>query len=282
MKKEIQSKRLIYKPYIYFLLFITIVSVNPSIFSPDSPYTTNVSRRFEPPSTAYFFGTDELGRCVFSRIIYGMRISLVTGLSILLLSLFCGGLLGALAGYFGGWLDEVIMRLTDIFMAIPSIVFALVLARALGPGIGNVIIILSVTMWTGYARMIRALVLDIKNEHYVETAKIIGLNSIYIFAKHILPGVFPSILVMATLGVGRNILMTSSLSFLGLGIVEPTPEWGAMLNKGTTYIRTAPHIALFSGLFISLTVLSFNLLGDALIGHTGHRKIFLRGLGGSK
>jgi len=281
MNKGTQLKNLIHKPYVYFLLFIILVGANPSIFSPNSPYTTNVSRRFEPPSTAYFFGTDELGRCVFSRVMYGARISLATGLSILLLSLFCGGLLGTLAGYFGGWLDEVIMRLTDIFMTIPSIVFALVLARALGPGIGNVIVILSVTMWTGYARMIRGLVLDIKNEHYVETAKIIGLKRSYILIKHILPGVLPPILVMATLGMARNILMTSSLSFLGLGIIEPTPDWGAMLNKGTTYIRTAPHIALFSGLIISLTILSFNLLGDAL-GHTEHRKFFLRGLRGLK
>ena len=236
MNKGTQLKNLIHKPYVYFLLFIILVGANPSIFSPNSPYTTNVSRRFEPPSTAYFFGTDELGRCVFSRVMYGARISLATGLSILLLSLFCGGLLGTLAGYFGGWLDEVIMRLTDIFMTIPS---------------------------------------------NVETAKIIGLKRSYILIKHILPGVLPPILVMATLGMARNILMTSSLSFLGLGIIEPTPDWGAMLNKGTTYIRTAPHIALFSGLIISLTILSFNLLGDAL-GHTEHRKFFLRGLRGLK
>ncbi len=258
-----------------------LVAASPSVFSPNDPYAANVFRRLEPPSLEYFFGTDEFGRCVFSRVIFGAGISLATGFSVLLLSLLCGGLLGAIAGYLGGWTDEVIMRVTDIFMAIPSIVVALVLARSFGPGTGKVVIILSITMWPGYARMIRGLILEIKNEHYVKTAMIIGFKNSYILGRHILPGILPPILVMAALGMGRNILMISSLSFLGLGIVEPTPDWGAMLSKGITYIRIAPHLALFPGLFICLTVLVFNLTGDAL-NSNAHRKLFITGLGGLK
>lgn len=278
MDKIIEFKSLIYKPYFYFLLFLVLTGINPFLISGNNPYTTNLTRRLEPPSAEYLFGTDDLGRCVFSRVMHGARISIGAGLSILLLSLFFGGTLGILSGYFGGWVDEFVMRITDIFMTVPTIVIALVLARSLGPGIKNVIIILSITMWTGYARMIRGLVLDIKDRHYVETAKIIGLKNSYIILRHILPAILPPILVMASLGMGRNIIMTSSLSFLGLGIIEPAPDWGAMLNQGTAYIRTAPHMALFPGFFISLTVLSFNMLGDEL-GSAGNRSQFFMGAG---
>jgi len=264
MNKIIVFKSLIYKPYFYFLLFLVLTGINPLLISGNNPYITNLSGRLEPPSAEYLFGTDNLGRCVFSRVMHGARISIGAGLSILLLSLLFGGTLGILSGYFGGWVDEFVMRITDIFMTVPTIVIALVLAGSLGPGTKNVIIILSITMWTGYARMIRGLVLDIKNRHYVETAKTIGLKNSYIMLRHIFPAILPPILVMATLGMGRNIIMISSLSFLGLGIIEPAPDWGAMLNQGTAYIRTAPHMALFPGFFISLTVLSFNMLGDEL------------------
>jgi peptide/nickel transport system permease protein len=264
-------RNIVFKPYVLFLVFAITVAVAAPAFSPHDPYATNVSVRLESPSLRYLFGTDELGRCVLSRVVYGARISMGMGMAILLTSMLIGGSLGMLAGYFGGRIDEAIMRLTDIFMAIPSMVVALVLAGALGPGIEHMILIISITMWPGYARMIRGLVLDVKNEHYVEVAIMTGLKNNYILLKHILPGILPPILVMATLGMGRNILMTSSLSFLGLGIVEPTPDWGAMLNKGMTYIRTAPHIALYPGIVISLMVLSFNMLGDAL-GHTSRRR----------
>ena len=281
MDMKAQLKQITRKPYFYFLLFLILIASAPSVFSLKNPYSIDVYRRLELPSTEYLFGTDDLGRCIFSRIIYGAGISIITALSILLLSLFCGAVFGIIAGYFGGILDEIIMRLTDIFMTIPSFVIALVLAKSFGPGMGNVIIILSITMWTGYARMIRGLVLSIKNEYYIQTAKIIGLRNSYILVKHILPGILPPILVMATLGMGRNILMSSSLSFLGLGFIEPSPDWGAMLNKGMTYISTAPHIAIFPGIFISLTVLSFNMLGDAL-GQPKQGKFSFYGLGSSK
>lgn len=264
--------RFLFKPYVLFILFLTLMGAGAPVFAPNNPFTINVSRRLEAPSFDFWFGTDNLGRCVLSRIIHGIRVSLGLGVTIMIIALVTGIILGTLSGYMGGWVDEVLMRMTDIFMTIPSIIVALVLSRSLGPGVGNLILIFSLTMWTRYTRMVRGLVLEIKNEHYIETAKIAGFKTAYILLYHILPGILPPMLVMATLGVGMNILMVSSLSFLGLGIVEPIPDWGAMLNNGTVFLRTSPHLALFPGLFISLTVLSFNLLGDHLKTTTGQRK----------
>lgn len=264
MKKIKKSKILLFKPYTIFLLALILIGLVGPLIPSVEPYVTNVSRRLESPSFDFFCGTDGLGRCVFSRIIYGIRISLGMGIAILIISLVTGGLMGISAGYFGKIVDEVTMRITDIFMTIPSFVIALVLIRALGSGVGNMILVFSLTMWTRYARMVRSLVMNIRNENYIETARLAGLGSAYILRKHILPGIIQPVIAMATLGMGMNILMTSSMSFLGLGITEPVPDWGAMLNNGTAYIRTAPHLAIFPGLVISFTILSFNLLGEAL------------------
>jgi peptide/nickel transport system permease protein len=201
---------------------------------------------------------------MLSRVVFGARVSLGMGSMIMVSSLTLGGILGAVAGMGNTLVDGIIMRITDVFMAVPSLIFALVLSRSLGPGPLNVILIFSLTLWTRYARMVRGLVLDLKHRDHVTTAALAGLPPGHILRHHILPGLIPPMATMATLGMGMNILMVSSLSFLGLGIVEPVPDWGAMLGSGTDYFRTAPHMALFPGLVISLTVLAFNSLGDHL------------------
>lgn len=234
------------------------------VIAPHDPNATDVSNRLKPPCLEYPCGTDDLGRCVLSRVIYGGRISLGMCVAIMALSIAAGGLLGLTAGYAGGWPHELLMRLTDVFMAIPSLVMALVLVRSAGPSVLNMVWVVAIGMWPGVARMVCGLVMQVKKEHYIQTAVMTGLGTGYIFRRHIVPAILPPLLVMATLGMGRIILMTSALGFLGLGIVEPTPEWGAMLNNGTAYIRTAPHLALVPGLLISVTVLSFNLLGEGI------------------
>jgi peptide/nickel transport system permease protein len=247
-----------------FLILMTMLALLAPLVAPHDPYGVDVSQRLLPPCREFLFGTDHLGRCVFSRVLFGARVSLGIGCMIMVSSLTLGGIIGAVAGMGSTLADGIIMRITDVFMAVPSLVFALVLSRSLGPGTMNVILIFSLTLWTRYARMVRGLVLDLRHRDHVATAALAGLPPGHILLHHILPGLIPPMAAMATLGMGMNILMVSSLSFLGLGIVEPVPDWGAMLATGTDYFRTAPHMALFPGLVISLTVLAFNSLGDHL------------------
>jgi peptide/nickel transport system permease protein len=264
LKTQNRIMAIIKKPYTLFIIFLILLAFAGPLISPHDAFKTNIHRRLETPSVEFLFGTDELGRCLFSRIIYGARVSLGLGIMIMIISMSIGGLIGIVSGYFGTWIDELFMRITDIFMSVPSFIVAMVLISALGGGVTNMILVFSITSWTRYARITRSLVVNIRNENYVETARLVGLKNSYILMKHILPSIAHSIIVMATLGMGMTILMTSSMSFLGLGITEPTPDWGAMLNNGTTFIRTAPYLAVFPGLIISLTVLSFNFLGEAL------------------
>ena len=255
---------LLKKPYVIFILFLIFLAIGGEHLTPNDPFKTNIDKRLTGPSAEYIFGTDELGRCMLSRLIYSVRISLGLAAVILIISLFTGGLFGLISGYFGGLIDEILMRLTDTIMAIPSFIIAMVLIGALGSGIPNMIFVFAITGWTRYARLTRSLVFNIKNENYVLTAKLTGLKNFYILLKYIFPGIIRPLIVLGTLGMGMTILMTSSMSFLGLGITEPIPDWGAMLNNGTIYIRTAPYLAIFPGILICLTVLSFNLLGESL------------------
>lgn len=244
------------------LLIIGLSALAGPVIAPHDPYAINVDQRLNPPSSQYPCGTDDLGRCVLSRLICGGGVSLGMGIAIMALSLLAGGSMGLAAGYMGGWTHELIMRITDVVMAIPSLVIALVLVSAAGPSVWNMVWIISLGMWPGICRMVCGLVMQVKKEHYIETAVMTGLSTGYIFRRHIIPAIMPPLLVMITLGMGRTILMTSTLGFLGLGIVAPAPDWGAMLNSGAAYIRTAPHMSLFPGLIISATVLCFNLLGE--------------------
>lgn len=216
------------------------------------------------PSLEHILGTDEFGRDIFARIIHGGRISLAVGLVSVCFSLVVGGILGALAGYYGGRFDNIIMRCMDVFLAIPSILLAMAIVTALGSSLLNLMIAVGISNIPSYARIVRASVLTIKDQEFIEAARAIGGNDFRIIMRHILPNTLAPVIVQATLGVAGAILSTASLSFIGLGIQPPAPEWGAMLSNGRTYLRSAWHVATFPGIFIMVTILSLNLLGDGL------------------
>ena len=218
----------------------------------------------QTPSLQHLFGTDNLGRDIFSRVIYGTRVSLQIGFISLLGGALVGCFLGAIAGYFGGAVDSVIMRFCDILMAIPRIVLAISIASALGPGLTNAMIAVAISSVPNFARVVRASTLTVKDQEYIEASRCIGAKNLRIIMRHIFPNVLAPIIVQATLGVGTAIILAASLSFLGLGVQPPTPEWGSMLSAARTYMRDYPHMVIFPGLAIMVTVLALNLFGDGL------------------
>ncbi|MBM7614613.1 ABC transporter permease [Alkaliphilus hydrothermalis] len=220
--------------------------------------------RFITPSRDYLFGTDNFGRDILSRIIYGSRVSLQVGFIAVGISALTGGALGAIAGFYGGRLDNVIMRFVDILLAIPGILLAISIVSALGPGLQNVMIAVGIGSIPSYARIVRASVLSLRDQEFVEAAKAVGANDFRIISKHIIPNSMAPIIVQATLGVAGAILSAAGLSFIGLGIQPPTPEWGSMLSSGRQYLRDYWHIATFPGLAIMITIFALNLLGDGL------------------
>lgn len=243
------------------LLFIAIFA---PFIAPHDPIEQNLEKRLLPPNKEYPFGTDHLGRCILSRIIYGTRASLQIGVIVVGISSIIGVVLGLIAGFRGGLIDEIIMRTVDILLAFPGIILALVIAGILGPSLFNVMLALSLIGWTSYARVVRGTVLSVKEKEFVEAAKALGASDTRIMFYHILPNVMTPVIVMATLGMAHVILAAAALSFLGLGAQPPTPEWGSMLNDGRAFIQTAPHLTIFPGLTIMVTVLAFNFLGDGL------------------
>ncbi|OFV68656.1 MAG: nickel ABC transporter permease [Candidatus Syntrophoarchaeum caldarius] len=246
------------------IVFLIFVAVFAGFIAPHDPTETHLKDRLSSPSSKYPLGTDHLGRCILSRIIYGTRISLSVGVLVIGASLLLGLLLGTIAGYYGGIIDDLIMRIVDGFLAFPSMFLALAIAGALGPSLTNLMIALIVVEWTSYARVVRGSILSIKDQMFVEAARGLGAGDIYLLTRHVLPNILSPLIVMATLGVGYIILTAAGLSFLGLGVQPPTPEWGAMLNDGRLFMRSAPHIMIFPGLAIMITVLAFNFLGDGL------------------
>lgn len=224
----------------------------------------NVAIKLQTPSLEHPFGTDTFGRDIFNRIVYGARYSLFIGFSSTIISLTIGSILGCIAGYFGGRLDNIIMRLTDVFIAIPSTLMAIAVVSALGPNFANLIIAIALGDIPGYARIIRSSVLSIKDNEFVEASVAVGGSSAHIMAQHIFPNTLAALIVQATLGVGYVIIAASGLSYLGLGVMPPAPEWGAMLSEAQAQIRYFPHQVIFPGIAIVLTVLALNLLGDAL------------------
>ena len=224
----------------------------------------NIPNKLQTPSAAHPFGTDDLGRDIFNRIVYGARYSLFIGFSATIISLSVESLLGCIAGYFGGKIDGVIMRITDVFIAIPSTLMAIAVVSALGPNFANLIIAIAIGDIPGYARIIRSSVLSIRDNEFVEASIAVGGSHAHVMAQHIFPNTLAALIVQATLGVGYVIIAASGLSYLGLGVMPPAPEWGAMLSEAQAQIRYFPHQVIFPGLAIVITVLALNLLGDAL------------------
>lgn len=245
------------------LAFILMPIFAPLI-APYKPDAMNYDAILSPPSQAHLFGTDDLGRDIFSRVVYGSRIDLGVVVVVISVALGIGLLLGLTAGYFGGWLDNLIMRVNDVFMSIPYLVLAMAVAAALKPGLKSVIIAMSVAWWRGYARLARGEILSLKEEQYVEAARAIGANSVRIMFRHMVPNLVVPIVIYATLDMGSAILTLASLSFLGYGVQPPAPEWGAMITAGRNFILNQWWLITFPGLAIALVVLGFNLLGDGL------------------
>jgi len=248
-----------------FLLMATIAIVSPLIYD----YKTDVIKlnyqeKLMAPSAKHIFGTDEMGRDMLARVIWGGRMSLSLGFITVAFALSIGGTLGAIAGYFGGALDNVIMRIMDIFLAIPNILFAICIVAALGPSTINLVIAMAVSSCPTYARVVRGPVLTVREVEYIEAARAIGANSGTIIISHVIPNCMAPIIVQTTLNVASTILSIAGLSFLGLGIQPPTPEWGSMLSSARNYIRDYSYMAFFPGIAIMITILSLNLFGDGL------------------
>ena len=224
----------------------------------------HISDRLQGPSAQHWFVTDEFGRDIFARMIHGSRVSLVVGLISVSVSLIAGGTLGAFAGYYGGRVDNVIMRIMDIFLAVPSILLAITIVAALGTNLVNVMLAIGISGTPGFARIVRAAVMSVKDQEFVEASKAIGASNATIIFREIIPNCMAPIIVQATLSVAGAILSTASLSFIGLGVQPPDPEWGAMLSSGRDFLRDAVHLTLFPGLAIVVTILALNLLGDGL------------------
>ncbi len=247
------------------VISLVLVATLAPYIAPNDPIEQHREQRLLSSSWQYPFGTDDLGRCILSRLIYGTCISLQIGVVVVGITALLGTLLGLVAGYLGGIVDEVIMRIVDVLLAFPGIILALVIVGFLGPGgLFNIMIALSVVGWMGYARVVRGCVLSAKEKGFVESARAIGCSDTHIVIRHILPNVLSPVIVLATLGMGNIILSIAALGFLGLGAQPPIPEWGTMLNEGRTFMQTAPHLMIFPGLMIMVVVLAFNFLGDGL------------------
>jgi peptide/nickel transport system permease protein len=231
---------------------------------PYDPSRQQLSLRLERPSTSHPFGLDELGRDIFSRVLAGARISLLVGITVVSISSIVGIVLGAIAGYFGGWLDELISRSIDVLLAFPGILLAIALVAVLGPSLRNVVMALSAIGWVGYARLVRGQVLRAREFEFVQAARALGAGTTRILFRHVVPTTLPAVMVQATLGMAGAILAEASLSFLGLGVQPPTPSWGTMLNGGRVHLLDAPHLTIFPGAAIAVLVLGFNFLGDGL------------------
>jgi len=252
------------------LALVTLVAVLAPQLSPVDPIRNDLLERLTPPmwiaggSAAHPLGTDTLGRDVLSRLLYGARLSLVVGFATVLISGLIGVAIGVLGGYYGGWLDDVLMRAGDIQLAFPVLLLGVALLSVLGPGLGNLILVLVVSGWITYARIVRGETLSLKHRDFVEAARALGALDRRLIWRHVLPNVWAPIAVVATFSVARTIIAEASLSFLGLGVAAPTPSWGAMLDEGRNYITTGWWLALFPGTAILIVVLVINLLGDWL------------------
>jgi peptide/nickel transport system permease protein len=235
------------------------------LLAPYDPAEIQLPQRLDPPSSAHWFGTDELGRDIFSRILYGARISMLVGISVVAASLAIGLVVGCLAGYYGGGLDRFVnVVVMNAFLSFPGILLAIAFVAFLGPGIVNLILALAIGGWVGYARLVRAQVLATREREFVEAARALGAGDWRIITRHILPNMIQPVIVQAAIGMAGAVLAEATLSFLGLGVPPPTASWGSMLNDARSHLFDAPHLALFPAAAVATAVLSFNFIGDAL------------------
>jgi ABC-type dipeptide/oligopeptide/nickel transport system permease subunit len=248
---------------IVLLVFLAMALAAP-LLAPYSPEAMQLDATLLPPSPTHLLGTDHLGRDILSRLIYGARYSLLIGFAAVSAGLLVGVPLGAISGYYGGWLDLVIQRVVEILLSFPGFLLALSLVAVLGVGIENVVIAVALGVMPAFVRLVRATTLSIRGRDYVAAAQVAGAGHLTIIGRHVLPNTVPSLVIQATLGLGATLLTAAGLGFLGLGVQQPTPEWGAMLGEGRAYIFSNPNLATFPGLAIFLTVLGFNLMGDGL------------------
>ena len=246
------------------LCIIIAIAILAPVIAPYSPVEQHLEDRLQPPSSKYLFGTDELGRDILSRVLYGTQIALRVGVLVALISAAIGVTLGLISGYYGGIVDEVIMRIVDIVWSFPSLILALAIVSILGPGLINAMVAIALTMWASYARIVRGETLSVREELYIEAARAIGESDVRILFSYILPNVMSSILVLITYNIPSAIIIAASLSFLGLGAQPPTPDWGLMLSTARTYLTIAPWYSIFPGVAIMITVLAFNFIGDGL------------------
>lgn len=246
------------------IVIIILSAIFADVIAPYDYRIQDLNNISQKPGGMHFLGTDDLGRDILSRIIHGTRISLLVGFVSVSISVMIGGSLGAISGYYGGRLDNAIMRAMDVLLAIPSILLAIAIVSAFGGGIINVMIAVGISSVPSYARIVKASVISVKENEFIEAARAIGASDFRIIIKHILPNSMAPIIVQSTLGVAGAILSAAGLSFIGMGIQPPTPEWGAMLSNGRYIIRTAWHVATFPGLAIMITIFALNLLGDGL------------------
>ncbi len=246
------------------LLIVLAAVFAPIVTGGVSPTEAVLKDALKPPGGNHIFGTDKLGRDIFTRVIYGARTSLTASFSVVILIFGLGTALGVLAGYFGGWTDTVIMRIADMMVSFPGMVFAMAIAGVLGASVRNAVLAVALVSWTKYARLARSLVLKIRNQDYVAAALVTGSKTPYILKRYMVPNVIPALIITAATDIGGMMLELAGLSFLGFGAKAPTPEWGLMLNEGRQFIQSAPWMMIYPGAAIFVVVVVFNLLGDAL------------------
>ena len=262
--KTIDKNKLKFNIIIFILISIFLISLLAPYIAPNDPYAVDLTKTLQSPSKEFLFGTDSLGRCVFSRVLYGANRTIFSAIIVVLITFLFGTTVGIISGYIGGKIDRLIMRIVDVFLAFPGLVLAIAVAGLLGGSMINAMIAISLISWTKYARIARSKVLEIKEETFIQASKISGHNALHIMIKHILPNILAYLIVTASLDIGTVIMEMSSLSFLGLSSPLPTPEWGAMISEGKSVIQFAPWTLLAPGLAILIVVVLFNVLGDII------------------
>jgi peptide/nickel transport system permease protein len=246
------------------LALLVASAIFASALAPHNPNRQNLENDLQVFTAQHPLGTDKLGRDILSRTIFGGRISLLVGVSTVAISLSIGLFIGSISGYFGGWVDHLLMRAVDILLAFPGILLAIAFTALLGPGLDHVILALCLIGWTGYARLVRGEILSLKERDHVQAARALGCSATRVIVVHLVPNLLPTLLIQATFGLAAAIIAEGSLSFLGLGVEPPTASWGSMLNEGRQFLLVAPHLTTYPGLAIMITVLTLNVLGDAL------------------